>query len=57
MASEGVWFSIGPFGKEKLKSIRSQLSRASRDCEADAAVHFDKEPWITLVAVADGAVL
>src|SRR6266403_5249959 len=48
MASKGVWFSIGPFGKKTLKSIRSQAvaggEGSSRDCGTNAAVHFDKEP-------------
>jgi hypothetical protein len=61
MASEGVWFSIGPFGKETLKSIRSQLSRVVKAHPATAGRMrrrtSTKSRWITLVAVADGAVL
>jgi hypothetical protein len=60
MASEGVWFSIGPFGKT-LKSIRSQLSRVVKAHPATAGRMrrrtSTKSRWITLVAVADDAVL
>jgi hypothetical protein len=61
MASEGVWFSIGPFGKKTLKSIRSQLSRVVKAYPATAGqmgrCTSTKSGWITLVAVANGAVL
>jgi len=48
MASEGVWFSIGPFGKKNTEKYSFAAvaggEGSSRDCGTDAAVHFDKEP-------------